>query len=397
MRVGIDATCWSNRRGYGRFTRGLLQALLELETNHQFILFVDAQTYKQSHFPAGVDCIVVETSQSPTEAASATGRRSFRDLWAMTQAVARCPLDVLFFPSVYTYFPVLTKATVVLGVHDVIAEDYPNLIFPELRSRWLWNLKSWFAHRQANYILTVSQHAKHGIIRHFKHSPQRLWVIDEAPDSVFRPLAFYEINWELLDQYGLTQSNRFLLYLGGVNPHKNLGMLLESLAILHREEFYRDVQLVIVGDIHTDVFTPGLNALKTKIEILNLNDCVRFTGFIPDADIVHFFNTAQAVVLPSIAEGFGLPAMEGAACGTPVIATCNSPLPDLLIGGGIFIDPTQPIQLTEALRHILSDEMKRSSMAEAALERAKQFTWQRSAQQMHALLTQLELTKSSHK
>lgn len=395
MRVGIDATCWSNRRGYGRFTRGLLQALLELETKHQFILFVDTQTYKQSQFPTNVDCIVVETSQSPTKAASASGRRSFRDLWAMTQAVARCQLDVLFFPSVYTYFPVLTKATIVLGVHDVIAEDYPSLVFPELRSRWLWNLKSWLAHHQADYILTVSEHAKNGIIRHFKHSPQRIWVIDEAPDPVFRPLASDEINWEFLGRHGLTPSHRFFLYLGGVNPHKNLAMLLESLAILHREECYRDVQLVIVGDIHTDVFTPGLNALKEKIEILSLTNCVRFTGFIPDADIVHFFNTAQAVVLPSIAEGFGLPAMEGAACGTPAIATCNSPLPDLLAGGGIFIDPIQPIQLTEALRHILSDKSKRSLMAEIALKQAKRFTWQRSAQQMYALLIQLEPTTSS--
>jgi len=395
MRVGIDATCWSNQRGYGRFTRGLLQALLELETNYQFILFVDIQTYQQSQFPANVDCIVVETSQSPTKAASASGRRSSRDLWAMTQAVARCQLDVLFFPSVYTYFPALTKAKIVLGVHDVIAEDYPSLIFPELRSRWLWNLKSWFAHRQANYVLTVSNHAKSGIVRHFKHPPQRVWVIDEAPDPVFRPLAPDEINWEFLNQHGLTPSHRFFLYLGGVNPHKNLAMLLESLTTLHREESYRDVKLVIVGDIHTDVFTPGLNALKTKIEILSLNDCVRFTGFVPDADVVHFFNTAQAVVLPSIAEGFGLPAMEGAACGTPVIATCNSPLPDLLSGGGIFIDPIQPIQLTAALRRILNDESKRSLMAEIALKRAKEFTWRRSAQQMHALLTQLEPNTSS--
>jgi alpha-1,3-rhamnosyl/mannosyltransferase len=108
MRIGIDASCWSNRRGYGRFTRGLLQALLKIDTSHEWILFVDAQTYTQGQMPQEATCVVIPTKVSPTEAASSSGRRSLSDLWAMTQAVARYPLDVFFFPSVYTYFPILT-------------------------------------------------------------------------------------------------------------------------------------------------------------------------------------------------------------------------------------------------------------------------------------------------
>jgi len=393
MRVGIDATCWSNRRGYGRFTRGLIKALLEVNTNHEFILFVDGQTYAQSQLPPGATCVVVPTTQAPTEAASASGRRSLHDLWAMMTAVARCPLDALFFPSVYTYFPVLTGATVILGVHDVIAENYPHLIFPDRQGRRLWALKGWLAHQQADYILTVSEHAKRGIVRYFRHAPERVWVIDEAPDPIFRPLTPKKIDWEMLSRYGLSPANRFLLYLGGINPHKNLGMLVESLATLRREPDFEDVRLVIVGDIKTDVFTPGLDTLKAQIASLNLQDTVCFTGFVSDADAVHFLNAAQTVVLPSFAEGFGLPAIEGAACGTTVIATCNSPLPELLAGGGLFIDPTQPEQLTQAIRQVLSDETERHRLGKSALERAQQFTWQRSAIQMQKMLTAVEQSK----
>lgn len=386
MRIGIDATCWSNRRGYGRFTRGLIHALLSANVDDEFTLFVDAQTFAKHQFPPGATFVVVETSQAPTDAASASGQRSIQDLWAMMQAVSNHPLDILFFPSVYTYFPVITKATIILGVHDVIAEDYPKLIFPDRRGRWLWNIKGWLAHHQADFILTVSNHAKNGIVRHFKQHPaDRVWVIDEAPDPIFRALAPTEINWELLSQQGIDRADRFLLYVGGINPHKNLGMLIDSLAVLHQEDDYQDVKLVIVGDLKTDVFTPGLDALKMQIATQQLDNSVRFTGFLPDPDVVHLFNVAQAVVLPSFAEGFGLPAIEGAACGAPVIATQNSPLPDLLAGGGLFIDPTQPEQLTQALRQMLGDEEGRHQMAEIALAKAKQFTWQRSGQQMQAM------------
>jgi glycosyltransferase involved in cell wall biosynthesis len=386
MRIGIDATCWSNRRGYGRFTRGLIHALLATNIKDEFTLFVDTHTFAKHQFPTGATCIVVETTQAPTDAASTSGQRSLKDLWAMMQAVNSYQLDILFFPSVYSYFPVITKAKIILGVHDVIAEDYPELIFPDRRGRWLWNLKGWLAHHQADFILTVSNYAKNGIVRHFKqHTADQVWVIDEAPDPIFSVLLPTEIDWKLLNQHGISQGDRFLLYVGGINPHKNLGMLIDSLAILHQEDNYQDVILVIVGDLKTDVFTPGLDALKTQITSQQLENSVRFTGFIPDADVVHFFNMAQAVVLPSFAEGFGLPAIEGAACGAPIIATCNSPLPDLLAGGGIFIDPTQPQQLTQALRQMLDDEDKRRTMADISLAAARQFTWQRSAQQMQSM------------
>ena len=389
MRIGIDATCWSNSRGYGRFTRGLVRHLLDSNKADEFILFVDAQTAATHQLPETATHVVVSTSESPTEAASAAGQRSLQDLWAMASQVSRYPLDIFFFPSVYTYFPIFTQAKIILGVHDVIAEDFPELIFPQLKRRYLWQIKGGLARRQADYILTVSNHAKQGILRHFNYPTDRVWVVDEAPDPVFRPLSAREVDSALLQNHQLMAGDRFFLYLGGINPHKNLGTLMTCLSKISREPAHSDMKLVIIGEIEKEVFNPGLTALRQQIQALGLSEQVYFTGYLPDTEAVHFFNAAQAVVLPSFAEGFGLPAMEGAACGTPVIATINSPLPELLSGSGFFIDPHQPDELTDALRQILDNDLLREKFRKGALARSQQFTWQRTARQFKSKLDTL--------
>jgi glycosyltransferase involved in cell wall biosynthesis len=386
MRVGIDATCWSNRRGYGRFTRGLLGRLLETDRTHEYVLFVDAQTQATETLPEQGIRVVVPTAVAPTQAASASGRRSLRDVWAMSTAVSRYALDAVFFPSVYTYFPVLTRARIILGVHDVIAEDYPDLVFPDRRGRWMWTLKGKLAHAQAGYVMTVSEHARAGILRRFGHRPDRVRVVGEAPDEAFRPLSAAEIDRGLLGRHGVTEGTRFFVYLGGINPHKNLGALLQALGELREDPEHADVVLVVVGDLSSEVFTPGLRALRADVDRLGLNDAVIFTGYLGDEEVVHCFNAALALVLPSFAEGFGLPGVEAAACACPIVATRNSPLPDLIEGGGIFIDPTRTDELTRALRTMVGDTAGRAQMAKRAREQAGRLTWDRAADQMRDLL-----------
>ncbi len=388
MRVGVDAACWSNKRGYGRFTRGLLNAFLESNTKHELVFFVDSQTAGDGDLPSNVRTVVVNTGDRPTDAASASDSRSIRDLLAMTKSVAGQSLDAFFFPSVYTYFPAITTGKIILGVHDVIAEDYPDLVFPDKKHRRLWALKGWLAHKQANYIMTVSEHAKKGIVRHFKHNQDRVFVIDEAPDPVFTTLSPDKVDRSVLSRFGLTVDSRFLIYIGGINPHKNLPMLVQSLAEIRTKPGMQDVKLVVVGDLK-DGFTPGVSELKSKIAELHQDDAVIFTGFVKDEEVIHLLNVAQALVLPSMAEGFGLPAVEGAACGIPIIATQNSPLPDLLRDGGIFIDPNSLTELTNALSVMLGDSVKRDEMARVATAKAQQLTWQRSASQMDMMLSKV--------
>jgi glycosyltransferase involved in cell wall biosynthesis len=118
-------------------------------------------------------------------------------------------------------------------------------------------------------------------------------------------------------------------------------------------------------------------------------DRVVFTGYLPDEDLAVLLNLATVLVLPSLMEGFGLPGVEAAACGCPVIATRESPLPGLLGEGGIFIDPVQPAQLEDALRRVLESGDVRRRMRDACIAAARRLTWDAAAGQMLSVIRQV--------
>jgi len=310
----------------------------------------------------------------------------------MSRALSSAHAEMVFFPSVYTWTPVFSREKVLLGVHDVIAEDYPDLVFPDKKSRFLWRLKSALAQAQADAFLTVSRYAREGIVRQFGHPIHRIHVVEEAPDPVFRPLAKDQVDSNLLRRMGIGAETRFFVYLGGINPHKNLGALVECMMELRAMPAFADVQLVIVGELEREIFTPGVAMLREKIKKLAADDAVILAGYLSDEEVCQIINLSMALVLPSFSEGFGLPAVEAAACGRPVIATRNSPLPDLLEGGGIFIDPTDPGNLLAALLRIASDEERREEMGKMNLKLAKGLTWRRSAAQFLEILETIEST-----
>lgn len=403
-RVVVDATSWSNRRGYGRFIRGLLPPLLRRDTPYRFELLVDEATAEAHELPPGAPVHVVPTGEAATQAASHDGSRSPRDLLAMSFAARRLRPDALVFPTVYTYFPVLGplgprwprlpwpgggRCRVVVGIHDTIAERYPDLIFPSGRGRRFWTAKVWLARQQASRILTVSEHARGQLVSYFGTPEERIDVVEDAPDPIFRVLDDAERDEAVLARQGLVPGDRYLVYLGGINPHKNLVALVRSLAAVRAEPGFEDLQLRLVGDIEKEAFTPGVGSLREAIAELGLEDAARFTGFLSDEDVVQLFNQATALVLPSFAEGYGLPAVEGASCGLPVIATSNSPLPQLLEGGGRFIDPHRPEELTAALLDLLGDEDRRRQAADVALERARRLSWESSVNQFLEQLAKL--------
>jgi glycosyltransferase involved in cell wall biosynthesis len=387
IRIGVDASCWVNQRGYGRFARCLFSAIIEAFPQHEFIFFIDSVSAKDIQFPSAVKVIEAKTHHRAVDSASSTSRRGLRDIFGMTMAASSCDLDVLIFPSIYSYFPVFSRAKVLLGIHDIIAEEYPELVFPDRKMRFFWDLKSWCARKQANHIFTVSEHAQKGIIRKFCLKPEAVSVVDEAPDSAFRRIPPASLDASPLRKFGLSESDQFFLYVGGINPHKNLPSLVKALTMLMKKEDC-SVRLVVIGDTN-DGFSPGLSELKKEIALNDLEDRVIFTGFLPDEETVVFMNFALALVLPSFAEGFGLPAVEAAACGTAVIATKNSPLPLLLAGGGVFIDPSSVDELYCALELLYYSAQTRAQMEEIAYTKANRLTWKNSADQLMTILEQL--------
>ena len=400
MNIGIDASCWTNRRGYGRYTRELLRALVAHEQGNCYRFFISAAELDEvSDLPTGPQCEVVRvaTSVAPTRAAAAAGSRSLRDLWAMTQAVYRFgnDLDVFYFPSVYTYFPIRNRIKVVVTIHDTIAEQFPRLVFPTWRSQLLWSLKVRGAIWQSSLIATVSQSAKNDITNKLGIAASRVRVIPNAVDDAFRPLPDEAQSKATLRQYGINPTRRLIRYVGGISPHKNLDVLIEGYALFRQSSHVQDTQLVLVGDYKHDVFYSSYSSLKSRVERLGLTNQVVFTGFVADVDLPLFYNAAQLVVLPSVAEGFGLPALEAMACGTPVIVSRAGSLPEVVRDGGLLFDPHSPEGLSGCLREILEYPQIRRTLSSRALLRAAEFSWCRSAEVALATFEEL-VTHSRH-
>jgi len=379
MRIGVDACCWSNKRGFGRFTRELLEALIAEDGENEYLFFVDRETAETDEFPARVKKIVAQTEFSPTQAASADGSRSAKDLWAMSREVLKYKLDIFFSPAVYSYFPIFNRTKIIVTLHDVIADHHPELIFPNKKSQLFWKLKQNIAIRQAHLILTVSEHSKEQIIEYFRLPESRLRVITEAARAVFTVLPHDEQWNEILRRHNLKADEKFLLYVGGISPHKNLNTLIDALNRLD------DIKLVIVGDYKDDPFFSAYPALKKQVEELGLADKVIFAGFVEDIDLAYLYNAATLVVLPSLEEGFGLPAVEAMACGTPVAASNRGSLPEVLGAAGVFFEPKDAENMANVIKQILSDDVRREEMSRAGLNRSKQFMWKKAANDLLAI------------
>lgn len=387
MHIGVDASCWANRRGYGRFARELSHALIARFPDDHWSFIGDARAFEAwaPHAP-NVSLVTVDTNESPTLAARADGSRSPREMLRWMQAVGRLAPDVFFSPSVYTYFPLPLRQRAVVTVHDAIAERFPQLTLPSWKARAFWKAKVRLALAQADVVLTVSQHAANDIARVLRVPRARLRVATEAPSRAFQPAEPHEIV-EHAARLGIPRGDRWFTYCGGFNPHKRIDLILQAHASLTTSSPHPP-HLLLVGTVTEDVFHGGVDVLRALVRDLGTERLVHWTGFLPDEELRFLHAGAVAALLPSECEGFGLPAVEAAACGTPVIATTESPLPELLEGGGIFVAPGNLPDLERAMRNLWSDDTVRSTLGAGALTRARALTWDLAADATHAALVQ---------
>jgi glycosyltransferase involved in cell wall biosynthesis len=389
MRIGVDACCWGNKRGFGRFTRELLTALAERDKTNEYLFFVDRQLGAEAEFPTTVEKICAATSTSPIEAASAAGRRSIRDLLAMTHQVSRHKVDLFFFPAVYSYFPVVNRAKVVVTLHDMIADRHSDLIFPNRRAKMFWKMKQNAAVFQADRVATVSEYSKRQIMEYFDLPESRMGLITEAAHSSFKVLPLSNGAIDTLARYGLSAEDTFLLYVGGISPHKNLDTLIDAFAYFVTTGGHSNLKLALVGDYRDDPFFSAYPALKGKVDELGLQERIIFTGFVPDKELAYFYNAAVLSILPSFEEGFGLPAVESMACGTPVAASNRGSLPEVLGKAGVFFDPGDSRDLARAITEVLTDDARRERMKRDGLTRASSFNWGKAAEDAMSIFEEL--------
>jgi len=384
MRIGVDATTWQNTRGYGRHARALLSTLVRLDAENRYTFLMDSTEHSET-LPPEAKVRLVRTSVPTALAASSNSHRSAADMWRMSRAMSVPDFDLLVFPAIYSYVPVFSRAKKLVMIHDVIAETYPQLTLPSRAARLFWKAKVAIGRFQADAIVTVSDYSRQGILRYFKIAPERVFVVGEASDPIFRVLDDRRPTPHLVS-LGITATGRTVVYVGGFGPHKNLKALVAVFANVAAQREFSDVRLVMVGEYERDVFHSDFESIKRQVEELGITDRVIFTGYLPEEELVVLLNLSTVLVLPSWMEGFGLPAIEAAACGCPVIATIASPLPTLLGDGGLYVDPAKPEDLERALARVLGSDSLRRRMRQAGLAAARRLTWDAAARQMISLM-----------
>jgi glycosyltransferase involved in cell wall biosynthesis len=264
------------------------------------------------------------------------------------------------------------RAVRVLTVHDLIPILFPRMSSPfgirELRTI-LGSL------RPADWAIAISGRTRDDLLEYRPElDPGRVFVIPWAAD----PALFYPVRDEGLiararARYGIPEGP-YLLSLNTLEPRKNMERLVRSFSTLTATQGIRDLSLVLVGP-------RGLNADAVYRAVRGAAGRVSLAGFVPDEDLAALYSGATAFVYPSLYEGFGLPPLEAMQCGTPVITSNTSSLPEVVGGAGILVDPTDEDALSQAMLDVYRDSALRERLRGQSLARAAGFDWQRCAQQ----------------
>ena len=289
-----------------------------------------------------------------------------------TQALEALQPDVAHFTN--GMMPYGSRVATVVTVHDMSLRLYPRChpIRRLLLNRPLMHV----AIRQASSIVTVSESTRRDLVRLHGVPSDRVSVVHEAASPVFRPIADRARLDAVRARYGLP--SRFILYVGTIEPRKNLLRLMTAFAAARRAGIPH--QLVCVGP-----YGWSSRDLSGHIERLGIRDAVHFTGYLPFDDLPAIYNLGDVFVFPSLYEGFGLPVVEAMASGLPVLTSKTSSLGEIAGGAAVTIDPTDAEAMADAIRRLSTDAELRRDVSERGLRRARDFSWEQTAREMLAV------------
>ena len=360
MRIAFDGTTLRpGRTGVGYYTEHLLHHLAAQAPDDEFVVV--------SNRP-------VDTTQPllPSVQIASSSWRVPRMVWMQTLAprmLRRRQVDLVHFTN--GMVPVASGVPTVVTIHDMSLTLYPRYHPPRrvLLNRPLVDL----AARRADAIITVSQSAKRDIVRLYGLSPERVHVVHEAAAPSFRPVHDSTERDRVRRRYGL--ADRFILYVGTIEPRKNLPNLIEGFS-RRRKTGDLPHQLVCAGPygwLSRDI--------EDRIERLQVEDAVRFTGYVPFEDLPALYSLAEMFVFPSLYEGFGLPVIEAMACGTPVITGQVAALSEVAGGAVEHVDRLDAESLGEAMASLARSRERRENFSALGLRRAHSFSWERAARE----------------
>jgi glycosyltransferase involved in cell wall biosynthesis len=375
MLIGIDASraTAAQRTGTEVYSLHLIRALLACGAGHRFRLYFN-QAPTPGLLPSGADSRVMP----------------FPRLWThlrLSREMHSAPPDVLFVPS--HVLPLIHPQRCVVTVHDLGYHYYPeaHTLFQNVYLRWSTRYNA----RTAKRVVADSEATRQDLLRYYGIPEERIAVIYPGRDETLAPVKDPQATGAVCGRYGVDAP--YFLYVGTLHPRKNLVRLIDAFAAFRnarqaqaqsvdgRTDGVSGIQLVLAGQkgwLYDEIFA--------RVRKLGLEEHVVFTGYVPDADMPNLLSSALAFVFPSLHEGFGFPVLEAMACGTPVICSDVSSLPEVAGDAALQVDPLDSEALAEAMMQVAMDEGLRTVLVERGHRQVQRFSWQRCASEVLQLL-----------
>lgn len=370
MRIGIDYTSAVRQHGgIGRYTRNLVRALIGLDEQNQYVLFVADRSNRASmeQWPDNVrvrripcsdrwTTFIWQRVRLPLPVQLATGR-----------------LDLFHSPDFV--LPPAGSTPTLLTVHDLSFLRVPECFVPGF-AHYLGQAVTRAA-AKATHILADSYSTRVDLVELLKIDEARITVLYPGVEARFTPVHDPVLLRHVRATYGLP--DRFILNIGTLQPRKNLVSLIEAFGqvIKNASPAAEDLHLVIAGtkgwQYEETLRAAAHSAVANRVHLL---------GFVRDDDLPALYSLASIFAFPSLYEGFGLPVLEAMACGVPVVTGDNSSLPEVAGRAALLIDVKNQDAIAEALLRLVSDCALRAKLEEAGIEQSRAFTWERAARQL---------------
>lgn len=363
MKIGIDIrTAGGEKAGKGCYTFNIVQNLLKLDKENEYILYSNTKFTGFEDFSNATHKVI--------------NKKGLFWHLEVIRDIKREKVDTFFAPTSYiipAFIPKKIKS--ILTVHDLVA-----FLFPDTHNKkavFIEKLLLKRALKKANYVLPVSKNTKNDLLKKFKLEESKIRVLYCSADTSFRPIERGTLD-EFIKKTQLP--NNFILAVGTISPRKNYINLIKAFAIFTNT--HSDYHLIIVGKKgwqYEDVFK--------EINGKGIKGRVHFLDYLSQKSLINLYSLAKAFVFPSFYEGFGIPPLEAMKCDCPVIASNRSSIPEVVGEAAIKIDPENPEEIAAAMKKIVEDPELRKSLIEKGRTRAEEFSWEKSAKELHELLS----------
>jgi glycosyltransferase involved in cell wall biosynthesis len=370
LRIGIIGHLLSfeptyRQAGVSRYSEALVRELPNVGPEEEYVVFTGGARPPASRgFDPGIEWV---HSRLPT------ARPEARILWEQTVGMTiarRYRLDLIHAPVNVT--PLVSGAPRVVTIHDLAFHLYPEQ-YPGAKQRYL-RLMTRLSVQRAARVIAVSEATRQDVIRHYGAASEKVVTVPNGVSDDYRPLPAEQVA-AFRAANGLPE--RFILFVGTLQPRKNLETLLRAYARVVDEIGWELVVAGATGWAYDPIFETA--------RALGLAERVRFAGYVPGEELPLWYNAAGMFVYPSLYEGFGLPLLEAMACGTPVIAANTSSLPEVVGDAGLLVDPRDVEAMAQALRSLAESESLRDDLSERGQQRAAAYSWRRTAEETLAV------------